>query len=136
MAHDPSTHSSLQTWVRRLAVAHAGTRMLLGGVLLAAPSLSARPWLGEGITRGGGRVALEAFAVRDLALGIGMLRGLARDEPVRHWFRLGIAFELVDAGATLRHRRDLPDGPVPDAWALLGVGGLIGGAVVAALLEE
>lgn len=131
-----SSARSLQTWGRRLAIAHAGTRTLIGGVLLAAPSLSARPWLGEGVERGGGRVALQAFAVRDLGLGIGILRGLARNEPVRHWFCLGIAFELVDAGGTLRHRRDLPDGGVPDAWALLGLSGLVGGVIVALLLEE
>lgn len=79
---------------------------------------------------------MRAFAVRDLALGLGMLRGLARREPVRHWFRLGIAFELVDAGATVLYRRELPDGPVPDAMAALGAFGLVGGAIVGALLDE
>lgn len=128
--------STLQVWVRRLAFAHAATRTALGGALLFAPKLSARPWLGEGIADGGGRVAMQAFAVRDLALGMGILRGLARDEPVRHWFRLGIAFELVDAGATVLHRQDLPEGRVPDAMALLGAFGFAGGAVVGALLDE
>lgn len=126
----------MQPRIRRLAVTHAGARTVLGAALLLVPSLTARPWLGDGVTRGGGRVALQAFAVRDLVLGAGMLRALARNEPVRHWFRLGLAFEVVDAGATLRFRGDLPDGRVPDAWAVLGFAGLAGGAVVPALLDE
>ena len=109
---------------------------MLGASLLFAPAVSAHPWLGAGVKQGGGQVALQAFAVRDLALGVGMLRGLVRNEPVRHWFRLGVAFELVDAGATIVQRRHLPSTRVPDAWALLGVAGLVGGAVVAACLDE
>ena len=131
-----SRRRAVQPWVRRLAYAHATTRVVLGSALLLAPSRSARPWLGPGVERGGGRVALQAFAIRDAALGIGMLRALARGEPVRRWFRMGLAFELVDSGATWVHRKDLPEGPVPDLWALLGGIGLAGGAVVAALLEE
>lgn len=127
---------TLQVWVRRLAFAHAATRTALGGALLFAPRLSARPWLGDGIASGGGRVAMQAFAVRDLALGLGMLKGLARDEHVRHWFRLGIAFELVDAGATVLHRKELPEGHVPDAMAVLGAFGFAGGALIGALLDE
>jgi hypothetical protein len=119
-----------------LAFAHAATRASLGGAMLFAPRLSARPWLGEAVERGGGRVAMQAFAVRDLALGLGMLRALSRGEPVRHWFRLGVAFELVDAGATVLNRRELPDGPIPDAIAVLGAFGLGGGPVVGALLDE
>ena len=128
--------SSLQPWVRRLAVAHAGTRTMLGASLLFAPAATAHPWLGSGVQQAGGRVALQAFAVRDLALGLGMLRGLARGEPVRHWFRLGLTFELVDTGATIVQRRHLPDTRVPDGWALLGVAGLVGGGLVATLLDE
>ena len=81
-------------------------------------------------------MALQAFAVRDAALGYGIMRGLARAEPVRHWFRVGLCFELVDSGATLYNRRSLPAGRAPDAWALLGAAGLVGGAVVAVLLDE
>ena len=126
----------VQPWVRRLAWAHAATRAAIGAALFVIPSKTARPWLGAGVGRGGGRVALQAFAVRDAALGLGMLHSLATHQPVRKWFRLGLAFELVDSGATLLNRRELPEGSVPDAWALLGIGGLVGGAVVAVLLDE
>ena len=126
----------LQPWVRALAVAHAATRCALGVGLLVAPPRVVRSWLGDGIEEGGGRVALRAFAVRDAALGIGMLRALRRGEPVRHWFQLGLAFELVDTGATLLHRSELPEGRGPDAWALLGVAGEVGGLAVALLLDD
>jgi hypothetical protein len=96
----------------------------------------ARPWLGPGIDAGGGRVALKAFAVREAALGVGMLHSLAKRHPVRRWFRLGLAFEIVDSGSTLLHRRELPAGRDPDKWALLAASGLIGGGTVALLLDE
>lgn len=131
-----SVRSSVQPWVRRLAWAHACTRACLGLILLLAPRRTAETWLGPGVSRAGGKVALQAFAVRDAALGYGIMRGLARAEPVRHWFRVGLCFEVVDAGATLLRRRELPDTRTPDAWALLGAAGLVGGAVVAVLLEE
>ena len=125
-----------QPLVRSLAFAHAGTRTAIGLSLLLVPSRTARPWLGHGVEAGGGRVALHAFAVRDAAIGLAILRGLLRREPVRHWFRLGLGLELVDSGATVRYRRQLPEGREPDAWALLGAAGLVGGAVIALLLEE
>lgn len=126
----------LQPWVRRLAFAHAATRLTLGLGLLLAPKRVASTWLGPGVVDGGGRVALAAFAVRDAAIGAGILRGLVRREPVRQWFRLGLAFEVVDGGATVLRRRELPPGRVPDAWAALGLAGFAGGAIVAALLDE
>jgi hypothetical protein len=85
---------------------------------------------------GGGRVALQAFAVRDAAMGIGILYSLATGRPVRMWFRLGLAFEIVDSAATVWNRRDLPEGPVPDAFALLGLGGRGIIDVVAVLLDD
>lgn len=131
-----SLRRALQPWLRRLAWSHATTRALIGTALLVAPSKTARPWLGSGVDRGGGQVALQAFAIRDAALGVGILHSLAKGQPVRHWFRLGLSLELVDSGATFLHRRELPDSPVPDAWALLGLAGLVGGAAVAFLLDE
>lgn len=81
-------------------------------------------------------MALQAFAIREAALGIGMLQTLAKRQPVRRWFGLGLSFEIVDAGATLMHRGELPEGHVPDALALFALSGLVGGAAVALLLDE
>jgi len=118
-----------------MAVAHAVTRTAIGMAALLAPA-AARPWLGSSTESGGGRVALQAFGVREAALGLGVLHQLRRGQPVRHWFQLGLAFELTDAIATLRNRSALPDGPIPDAVALFALSGLIGGAAVGFGLDE
>jgi hypothetical protein len=119
-----------------MAWAHAATRVAVGTSLLAAPSRAGRPWLGPAADSGGGRVALQAFAVREAAIGIGLLRLLATGGPVRLWFRLALAFEVVDAAATAAQRRELPDTGFPDAVALFALSGVVGGSAVALLLDE
>ena len=98
-----SLRTALQPWVRRLAWTHAATRAVIGVTALIAPATFGRPWLGGDIDRGGGKVAFQAFAVRDAALGVGILHSLATGQPVRKWFRLGLAFELR------RRRRNGPE---------------------------
>ena len=118
-----------------MAMAHAVTRTAIGAGLLLAPA-TGRPWFGRGIDEGGGRVALQAFAVRDALVGLGQLQALRKGNPVRDWFRLALAFELVDAAATLHQRRHLPDTRFPDAVALFALSGIIGGAAVGFGLDE
>ena len=121
--------------LRRMAWGHGLTRALVGTTLLVRPT-AGRAWLGTGIDNGGGRVALQAFAVREAALGFGIMRSLKAGYPVRHWFRLGIAFEIVDAAATAAQRRELPSGGLPDAVTLFAASGAVGGAMLGLLLEE
>jgi hypothetical protein len=118
-----------------MAAAHAATRAAVGITLLVAPSLG-RSWFGSAADAGGGRVAMQAFAVRDAAIGAGILHGLRRGHPVKPWFRLGLALETTDALATLVQRPHLPDTRFPDAIALFALSGIIGGAAVGFLLEE
>ena len=125
----------LQPTLRQMALAHAATRAAIGAVMLVAPS-TARPWFGRGTDDGGGRVALQALGVREAVLGLGMLHQLRQGQPVRHWFQLGLAFEVTDALATLHQRSKLPDTRAPDAVALFALSGLIGGAAVGFGLEE
>ena len=127
--------NKIQPNLRRMAVAHAATRTAIGLGLLVAPSLG-RPWFGRGIDEGGGRVALQAFAVRDGLIGLGQLYSLRKGYRVRHWFQLALAFELTDALATMHQRRHLPDSKLPDAIALFALSGIIGGAAVGFGLEE
>ena len=125
----------LQPVLRGMAVAHALTRTAVGAGLLASPVL-ARSWLGPDVEEGGGRVAVRAFAVRELVVGVGLLASLRAGAPVRGWFALGTLFEAVDAAATVADRDLLPAGRVPDAIALFALSGIPGGLLVAALLEE
>ena len=125
----------LQPTLRQVAVGHAATRVAVGVGMLVAPA-AVRSWLGNGTDSGGGRVALQALGIREAALGLGILHQLRHDQPVRHWFQLGLAFELTDALSTLRNRAELPGGPIPDAVALFALSGLIGGAAVGFGLDE
>jgi hypothetical protein len=118
-----------------MAVAHAGTRALIGLTLLVAPGRW-RGWFGDVVDDGGGRVALQALGIREVVIGTGILHSLARRRPVRAWFGLGVLLEVVDSGSTLSNRRALPGGPGPDGLAAFGVSGAIGGALLAALLED
>ena len=131
----PGRRARLQPVLRRMALAHALTRTAVGAGLLASPLL-ARSWLGPDVEDGGGRVAVRAFAIRELVVGVGLLSSLRAGAPVRRWFALGTLFEAVDAAATLADRDRLPAGRVPDAIALFALTGIPGGALVALLLDE
>jgi len=130
-----STRQRLQPTLRRLALAHAATRTAIGVGLLVSPAV-ARPWFGTGVDEGAGRVALQAFAVRDALVGLGQLQSLRKGYRVRHWFQLALAFELTDALATMQQRRHLPGSRFPDAVALFALSGIIGGAAVGFGLDE
>jgi len=118
-----------------MAYAHAAARTAVGVGLLVSPT-AARAWLGDSADEGGGRVSLQAFAIRDALVGLGQIYSLRRGHPVRHWFQLALAFELTDALATISQRRHLPDGPFPDAVALFALSGIVGGAAVGFGLDE
>ena len=135
MSVAPGVRARLQPLLRGAAVAHAGTRTLIGASLLAAPGRW-RPWFGDVVDEGGGRVALQALGIREVVIGTGILHGLARRTPVRAWFALGVLLEVVDAGSTMRNRDRLPDGSGADALALFGASGAIGGALLALLLDD
>jgi hypothetical protein len=121
--------------LRRMAVAHAVTRTAIGAAMFIAPNAS-EAWFGGGTRSGGGRVALRAFAIRDAVIGLGILHQLHHRQPVRHWFQLGLALELTDTLATLHERQELPDTRFPDAVALFGLSGIVGGALVGFGLDE
>jgi len=118
-----------------MALAHALTRTAVGVGLLVSPA-AGRAWLGGSVDEGGGRVALQAFAVRDALIGLGQLHSLRKGYRVRHWFRLALAFELTDGLASMHQRRHLPDTAFPDAVALFALSGIIGGAAVGFGLDE
>jgi hypothetical protein len=136
VSEPPTLRGALQPWLRRIAFAHAASRSLVGASMLVAPATTARRWLGPAVDSGGGRVALQALGMREVVLGVGVLRSLRSRQAVRHWFALGLLLELVDAVATRRQRPHLPSGREPDAVALFALSGLAGGALLALLLDE
>ena len=94
--------------VRRLATANAGARVVIGVAFLLAPRTLGGRWFGREATLPVAALVTRMVAARDLALGIGMLRALARDEPVRSWFAVSIGVDTVDGVAALAAGRHLP----------------------------
>lgn len=87
---------------RRLAYTVAWGRIGLGVAAIVAPNRVARPWIGASADSTGARLLARAMAGRDLALGLGALRGLAQsDQAGRPWVALGGMADSVDALATM-----------------------------------
>jgi hypothetical protein len=110
-------------------------RVAIGTSMLASPQRVLASWAGEA-GYGSSTLPLRAFGTRDAVIGLGMLWSLHRKHPVRHWFVLGVALELVDTTITARKRLRKPSGSPPDAWELLTAAGLFGGVLVAVGLAE
>jgi hypothetical protein len=76
-------------------------RMAFGVAGFLTPRLLGRIWIGsEGSSK---RVAMvvRAFAVRDLALGLGPFLAMRNDGPVRGWLEAGLLCDSGDLLATL-----------------------------------
>jgi hypothetical protein len=94
---------------RQLAYLVAWGRVGIGVTAVVAPTRMARPWIGEAADSAGARLLARAMGGRDLALGLGALRGLAQsDRAARPWVALGGLADGVDAVATLVAFRALP----------------------------
>jgi len=105
----PSLASVDQSKHRQLAYLVAWGRVGIGVTAAVAPSLLARPWIGDAADGAGARLLARAMAGRDLALGLGTLRGLAQsDQAARPWVALGGLADSVDAVATIIAFRALP----------------------------
>jgi hypothetical protein len=94
---------------RSLARVIASGRVAIGAVAIAAPTLMARPWIGEASAGTGARLLARTMGGRDLVLGIGALRALGvSDQEARPWLALGGTADAVDALATLIAFGSLP----------------------------
>jgi hypothetical protein len=111
---------------RLLARLVAWGRIGIGVGAVVAPSLSARPWIGADAGTPGSRLLARAMGGRDLALGLGALRGLGlSDRETRPWVALGGMADAVDALATVLAFGSLPG---RRRWGILAV--TVGAAVV------
>ena len=93
---------------RTLARAHALGRVVVGGVLAAAPTTAGSLWIGRDARRPGARVMTVAFGARDLAIGLGAAYTLGQGHGAAPWLRAGVLSDLADLFATRRARADLP----------------------------
>ena len=110
----------------RLAQLVALGRIGIGCTALAAPTLIARPWIGDGAADDDARLLARTMGGRDLALGIGTLRALSVDPAeARPWVALAGGADAVDAVVTLLAFRRLPR---LTRWGILA--STVGAAVV------
>jgi hypothetical protein len=124
-----------QRTVRSLAIANAGARVAIGvGFLLAPRALGGR-WFGDEATRPVSALVTRMVAARDLALGVGMLRALQGDEPLRVWFGLAAGVDAVDGVAALAAGKHLPKWTVA-ATVLAAGSGVVSDVVAARNLER
>jgi hypothetical protein len=83
--------------------------MAFGGLLIAAPALAARGWIGDDAERPAVKVLGRALGVRDAVLGLGIAVAIDRGAPVRGWLEAAAVSDAVDLAATLLAGDAIPD---------------------------
>ncbi len=116
----------------RVAHVYAGARIAYGLALVANPRRTARNWLGEGLDHGGGRVGARALGARDALLSAGAVQALRREQDPVPWLGFLAASDLVDIGATIADRENLPAHAAPATAVLAGAFCACGVALAAA----
>ena len=115
--------------------AYAGARVAYGVALVANPRRTARRWLGDGLDHGGGRVGARALGARDALLSVGLVDALQRGRDPLPWLLSLAASDLVDIGATVADRGDLPAQAAPATALVAGAFCICGLALAAAHSE-
>jgi hypothetical protein len=111
---------------RTLARTLAYGRIALGASLVVAPARAARGWVGDDGARPGARVLAVALGARDVAIGAGTVRAIARGSGEHEWL-VGSAFcDAADFVATFSRRDALPKAGALGVSALAGSATLLG----------
>lgn len=80
-----------------LARSLAALRVAAGASFLFAPGRAGGLLVGESAASPAARLFIAAFGARDMLLGLGVLRALARDESRRSWIAACAAADTLDA---------------------------------------
>src|SRR5215208_8411062 len=84
-------------------------RFLFGVVFIARPTVMERAWIGKQARLPGAQVLARAVGARDLALGLGGLQAVARDDgSARPWLAAASVCDAVDFGASWVAGRGIP----------------------------
>ena len=101
-------------------------RFLFGVVFIAQPKLMDRGWIGKQARLPGAQVLARAVGARDLALGLGGLQAVRRnDGSARPWLAAAAICDAVDFGATLAAGRGIPRQARTSVLAIAGVFSLL-----------
>src|SRR5215208_7224906 len=95
--------------MRALAGLISFGRFLFGVAFIAQPELMERGWIGKQARLPGAQVLARAVGARDLAIGLGGLQAVARDDgSARPWLAGAAICDAVDFGATWAAGRGIP----------------------------
>src|SRR3954454_7190918 len=113
---------------KALAAALALNRTAFGLVYLLRPQQARRSWIGRAATKPGAQVMIRSQGVRDVALGAGALRAVARGDAreLRAWVAGHAVCDLADLVATWMARDDLPARRGRMAMAVAGASTVVG----------
>lgn len=101
-------------------------RFLFGVAFIAQPKLMERGWIGKQARLPGAQVLARAVGARDLALGLGGLQAVARDDgSARPWLAAAAICDAVDFGATWAAGRGIPRQARAGVLAVAGASGLL-----------
>jgi hypothetical protein len=114
---------------RTIATGIAVARAAIGVGVIVAPHRVAKNWVGE--TGTGVRVIGAALGARDVAVALGTLNALHRDEGVKPWLAASALCDAADAAATFTHRDELPKAGAIGVTALAAAGAALGAYVLA-----
>jgi hypothetical protein len=101
-------------------------RLVFGVAFIAEPKLMERAWIGKQARLPGAQLLARAVGARDLALGLGGLQALARDDgSARPWLAAAAVCDAVDFGATWTAGRGIPRQARSGVLAIAGVFSLL-----------
>ena len=93
---------------KEMARALGLVRVALGAVGVLAPKKLMRAWIGQEAKPYPTNMVVRGLAVRDVALGVGLLAALEKDGETRGWLEAMALSDLGDAVGTLGSWKDLP----------------------------
>jgi hypothetical protein len=112
--------------MRILAVLISLGRVVFGVAFIAEPKLMDRAWIGKQARLPGAQLLARAVGARDLALGLGGLQALTRnDGSARPWLAAAAICDAVDFGATWAAGRGIPRQARSGVLAIAGVFSLL-----------
>jgi hypothetical protein len=121
-----------------LAGALAVNRTAFGLSYLVRPQQARTSWIGRAARKPGAQVMIRSQGIRDVALGAGALRALARGDgrELRAWVAAHAVCDLADLAATFAARDKLPGGRARMAMVIAAASTAVGGAAAAGLPAE
>src|SRR5436190_1568966 len=123
---------------KTLAAGLAVNRTLFGANYLIKPKQARISWIGRAARKPGAQVMIRSQGIRDVALGAGALRALARGDAreLRAWVAGHTVCDLADLAATWAARGDLPASRARQAMAIAAVSTLGDAALLVAHIED